>query len=146
MATGDVTVFDEAIAYMIDGGWETADILKCAIIDDTVDPTESDGPGPKLGDYTEVTAAGSYVVGGLSLGTLGDFITEAAGLMTADSAVDPTWAQDGLNDVDAWWGLIYNDTDATDLAIAFVELGGPVDMVAGDLTITWDAAGIFTIT
>jgi len=27
-----------------------------------------------------------------------------------------------------------------------VDLGGPVDMSAGDLTITWNASGIFTIT
>ena len=30
MATGDVTVFDEAKAFMIDGGWEASDDIKCA--------------------------------------------------------------------------------------------------------------------
>lgn len=143
MATGDVTVFNEAKAYMIDGGWEGADDLKCAILDNTTAPLVGD-VAPVLGDYTEVGTGGIYVAGGLSLGTLADFITESGGVMTADSAVDPSWAQDGGNDVDAWWGLIYHVV--TGLAIAFVELGGPVDMQAGDLTITWDGAGIFTIT
>ena len=65
--------------------------------------------------------------------------------MTFDSSVNPTWAQDASNDTDAYWALIYNDTDASDSAIGFVDLGGPVDMSAGDLTITWNALGILTI-
>ena len=145
MATGDVTVFDEAKAFMIDGGWEAADDIKCAILDNTLAPTAATAT-PALGDFTQVGTAGSYVAGGTSLGTLGTLVTEAAGVMTFDSATNPTWAQNALNDTDAWWGLIYNDTDLGDLAIAFVELGGPVDMSAGDLTITWNASGIFTIT
>jgi hypothetical protein len=144
MATGDVTVFDEAKAYMIDGGWEAADDIKCAILDNTTAPTASDTT-PALGDYTEVGAAGSYTAGGTSLGNLGTVVTEASGTMTFDSSTNPTWAQNGSNDTDAYWGLIYNDTQAGDPAIAFVELGGPVDMSAGDLTITWNASGIFTI-
>lgn len=145
MATGDVIVFDEAKAYMIDGGWEAADDIKCAVLDNTTTPAAGDTT-PALADYTEVGAAGSYTAGGTSLGNLGTAVTEAAGVMTFDSATNPTWAQNGSNDTDAWWGLIYNDTQAGDPAIAFVELGGPVDMSAGSLTITWNGSGIFTIT
>jgi len=65
--------------------------------------------------------------------------------MTFDSGTNPTWAADASNDTDAWWGIVYNDTDGTDRAIGFVELGGPVDMVAGSLTITWNSSGLFTI-
>ena len=39
MARGDVTVFEEALAYMIDGGWEAADDIKCAVLDNTATPT-----------------------------------------------------------------------------------------------------------
>lgn len=144
MAQGDVTVFDEAKAYMIDGGWESADDVKCAVLDNTTTPAAGDTT-PALGDYTEVGTAGTYVAGGTSLGSLGTLVTESAGTMTFDSSTNPTWAQDASNDTDAYWGLIYNDTDAGDLAIAFVDLGGPVDMTAGALTITWNASGIFTI-
>ena len=144
MATGDLIVFDEAKAYMIDGGWEAADDIKCAILDDTTTPAAADTT-PALGDYTEVGTGGTYVAGGTSLGNLGASVTEAAGTMTFDSATNPTWAQDASNDVDAYWALIYNDTQAGDPAIGFVELGGPVDMTAGDLTITWNASGLFTI-
>lgn len=144
MAQGDITFFDEAKAFMIDGGWEAADDIKCAILDNTTTPAAADAT-PALGDYTQVGSAGTYVAGGTSLGNLGTLTTEAAGTMTFDSATNPTWAQNASNDVDAYWALIYNDTDAGDLALCFVDLGGPADMSAGDLTITWNASGIFTI-
>ena len=144
MATGDFIVFEEAKAYLIDGGFEAADIIKCAILDNTTPPTASFAT-PALSDFTEVGAAGSYTAGGISLGDLGTLVTEAGGTMKFDSSTNPTWARDGSNDVDAWWGLVYNDTDAGDRAIGFVELGGPVDMSAGSLTITWNASGLFTI-
>lgn len=144
MATGDVTVFDEAKAYMIDGGWESTDDIKCAVLDNTTAPAAGDTT-PALGDYTQVGSGGTYTAGGTSLGNLGTCVTEAAGTMTFDSSTNPTWAQNASNDTDAYWGLIYNDTDASDRAIAFVELGGPVNMSAGALTITWNASGIFTI-
>ena len=145
MARGDVTVFDEAKAYMLDGDFGSSDTIKCAVLDNTATPTAAFAT-PALGDFTEVGASGTYVTGGTSLDTLGTCVSEAAGTMTFDSAVNPTWAQNASNDVDAYWGLIYNDTDAGDRAIAFVELDGPVDMTAGPLTITWNASGIFTIT
>ncbi len=144
MATGDVVVFDEAKAVMLDGGWEAADDIKCAILDNSTTPTAADAT-PALGDYTEVGAAGTYTAGGTSLGNIGTLVTESGGTMTFDSGTNPTWAADGSNDVDAHWGLIYNDTDGSNLAIAFVDLGGPVDMQAGSLTITWNGSGIFTI-
>jgi hypothetical protein len=145
MATGDVTVFEEAKAYMIDGGWAATDDFKVAILDNTTTPAAGDTT-PALGDYTQVGTAGSYTGGGTSLGNLGTLVTEAGGTMTFDSATNPTWAQNASNDTDAYWGLIYNDTQAGDPAIAFVELGGPVNMATGALTITWNASGIFTIT
>ena len=144
MATGDVTIFDEAMAYMLDGGWEAADDIKVAILDNTTTPTAAD-VSPALTDYTQVGSAGSYTAGGTSIGTWGTTITQTSGVTKFDSATNPTWTQNASNDVDAYWGLIYNDTDAGDAAIGFVELGGPVDMTAGDLTITWAAGGIFTI-
>lgn len=148
MATGDVTVFNEAKAWMIDGGWEAADVIKCAILDNTVAPTAATVT-PTLSDFTEVGTAGSYVAGGTSLGDLDTCVSQSGGVMTFDSATNPTWTQNASNDVDAYWGFIYNDTQTTpqaDPGVAFVELGGPVDMTAGDLTITWNASGIFTIT
>ena len=144
MATGDITFFEEALDTAFFGGWATSDDIKCAVLDNTTAPTAADAT-PALGDYTEVGTAGSYAAGGVSLGTWGALSTEAGGTLTFDSGTNPSWAQNGSNDTDAHWGLLYNDTQAGDPAFAFVELGGPVDMSAGSLTITWNASGIFTI-
>ena len=145
MARGDVTVFDEAKAYMLDGGWGSNDIIKCAVLDNTATPTAAFAT-PALGDFTEVGDSGTYVLGGAVIGTISVCVTEAAGTMTFDSAVNPTWAQNASNDVDAYWAIVYNFTDAGKDCLCFVDLGGPVDMSAGALTVTWNASGLFTIT
>lgn len=145
MARGDVVVFEEAKAKMISGNWASTDNFYCAICDNTVTPTAATAT-PVIGDFTQVGAGGTYVNNGTDLGALSALVSEAAGVMTFDSTVNPTWAQNPGNDVDAYWGIIYNFTDAGKDAVAFVDLGGPVDMTAGDLSITWAVAGIFTIT
>lgn len=144
MASGDITVFQEAMAKMLDGDWASTDHFYCAICDNTTTPTAATAT-PVLGDFTEVGAAGTYVAGGTDLGTLADLVTQSAGTMTFDSATNPTWAKDASNDSDAYWGIVYNYTDAGKDALLFVDLDGPVDMTAGDLTITWNASGLFTI-
>jgi hypothetical protein len=145
MARGEVVVFEEAKAKMIVGNWASTDEFWCAICDNTATPAAATAT-PVIGDFTQVGTGGTYVDGGLTLGALSALVSEAAGVMTFDSATNPTWAQDAGNDVDAYWGIIYNYTDAGKDAVAFVDLGGPVDMSAGALTITWSATGIFTIT
>lgn len=144
MAAGDVTVFNEAKAKMLDGDWASTDHFYIAICDNTAAPSASTTT-PTLGDFTEVGTSGTYTSGGTDLGTLATLVSESGGTMTFDSATNPTWAQDASNDADAYWGIIYNYTDAGNDALAFVDLGGPVDMSAGDLTITWNGSGIFTI-
>ena len=143
MATGDIVFFNEAKAYMLDGGWEAADDIKVAICDATTAPTAAT-VSPALGDFTQVGTAGTYVSGGTSIGTWGNLIAQSGGTVTFDSATNPTWAQNASNDTDATWGIIYNDTDAGDAALAYVELG-TVNMATGSLTITWNASGIATL-
>ena len=146
-------MFDEAKAKMLDGDWASTDAFYIAICDNTATPAAASAT-PVIGDFTQVGSAGTYVTNGTSLGdnaspqvhTLAALVTEAAGVMTFDSGTSPTWAQDASNDVDAWWGIVYNFTDANKDCLCFVELGGPVDMSAGALTITFNAAGLYTIT
>lgn len=145
MALGDVVVFNEALGFLFDGGFEAADDIKVAICDNTTAPTQSTA-SPALGLFTQVGTGGSYVAGGTSLGTLGTCVTQSSTTMTFDSATNPTWPANAGNDTDAYWGIIYNDTDGTDRAIAYVDLGGPVNMQTTALTITWNASGIFTVT
>lgn len=142
MARGDITIFQEAMDYLNDGTFDPTDVIKVAILDNTTPPAEDDTT-PALGDYTEVGTGGTYVAGGQSIGTLADCVSQAGGTMTFDSATNPTWAQDAGNDTDAYWALIHNSTK--DKAIGFVDLGGPVDMSGGPLTVTWHEDGVYDI-
>lgn len=146
MAVNDLVVFEEAKATMLEGDWASTDVFYCAVLENTTVPTAAFAT-PTLADFTEVTAAGSYTAGGVSIGTLASCVTEAGGVMTFNSLeADPTWAQNASNTATAYWGLVYNFTDAGNDALCFIDLGGPVDMTAGSLTITWNASGLFTIT
>ncbi len=145
MATGDLIVFEEAKATMLEGDWAASDVFHCAIMDNTTPPTAAFA-APVFSSFTEVTAAGSYTATGESLGALSTLVSEAGGVMTFDSGTNPTWAQNGSNATDAFWAVVYNFTDAGKDALCFIELGGPVDMSAGALTVTWNGSGLYTIT
>lgn len=142
MSQGDVVVFNEGKLALLDGTHDLdTHVMKLAICDNTTAPTASTAT-PALADFTQVGAAGSYTAGGT---TLTITLAESAGTVTFDSTTNPTWAQHASNDTDAYWGILYNSSVAGDPAIAYVDLGGPVNMSAGDLTITFNAAGIFTL-
>ena len=147
MARGDVTVFEEAKATMIEGGWEPTDEIWVGIVTDVCVVSDA-VPAYAAGgttNYTAIATAGTYAAGGLLLDTLEDMVTEAGGTMKFDAPVtDPTWAQNGANPQNGDHAVIYHKT--TGLCLAMVDLDGPIDMQAGDLTITWNVAGIFTIT
>jgi len=147
MARGDVTVFEEAKAYIIDGGWEAADEIWVGIVTDVCVASDA-APAYSAGgttNYTPIATAGNYAAGGELLDTLGNMVTEAGGVMTFDdTGASVTWAQDGANPQDGDHAVIYHKTSG--LCIAMIDLDGPIDMQAGDLTITWNGSGIFTIT
>ena len=147
MARGDLTVFEEAKAYMIDGGWEAADEIWIGLVTDVCvvsDPLPAYGAGGTT-NYTAIATAGEYAAGGLLLDTLANMVTEAGGVMTFDdTGASVTWAQNGASPQNADHAVIYHKT--TGLCIAMIDLDGPIDMQAGDLTITWHGSGIFTIT
>jgi len=143
MATGDLIVFDEAKAKMLDGDWASTDNFYCAVFTNAVPPTAAFG-GPQFGDFTEVTATAAYLTGGTDLGTLATLVTEVGGTMTFDSTTNPTWASNAGGSADASWAIVYNFTDANKDALCFIELG-TVSMIAGSLTITWNGTGMFTL-
>jgi hypothetical protein len=151
MAQGDLLVFEEAMAYMLDGDFANDDAIWLAITSDT--PTASDAIPGMHGDatttYTPIATAGEYDAGGQLLCAWSAFITEAGGTVTADDTdATATWAQNGASPQNGKYGVVYNITDGKKRAICFIDLNNTavVDMQAGPLTITWDVAGMFTIT
>ena len=146
MARGDLTLFEE-FAHQIGAEQHnfSSDTLKLGIIDNTLAPVASMAT-PTWGDYSanEVTAAGGYVANGITL--TGVTWTEAAGVATLDDTGNISLAQNASGFTDGYWGILYNDTNGTDMAIAFLDLGGPVSEQTGPITINWGAAGILTTT
>lgn len=152
MAAGDLAVFDEAFAYMLDGDFGSGDIIKLALITNAVVPTSADAvPGMNAGattTYTEVTAGGGYTAKGEALDTIANMVVEAARTMTFDdTGASVIWTQNGASPTNARYAIGFNSSDTgLERAIFWIDLGATVDLTAGDLTITWNASGIFTIT
>ena len=153
MAVGDLTLFEE---WLVDDGegdvhdYEV-DVFKMALITNGVTPTAADAtPMWSVGsgvdyDGNEVGTGGAvYVAGGLTLAN--PSYVEAAGVATFDADDPAVITQDAAGFNNAYWAIIYNDTATNINAIAFIELGGPVSQVAGPVTITLNASGIFTKT
>lgn len=145
MAQGDLVVFNTAKEWLADGTFDLdTNTFKCAVLDNTTAPTAATAT-PTLSDFTEVGTGGTYVAGGTTLTVTW---VESSGTVTFDSSTNPSWAQNAGNDTDAYWGLVYQSglhNGTTDAALCYIDLGGPVDMTAGDLTITFNASGIFTL-
>lgn len=141
MAVGDITVFEEAKAFMIDGGWEAADNMAINLLLATSTPTASDA-APDIGDYNLATTTEGEQV----LNTLANCVVESGGTMTFDDTdASVVWVQGGGNSTTCRWAVIFNTTQAGNEAICFVDLGSNRDLSAGSITITWNASGIFTI-
>jgi hypothetical protein len=145
MAQGDLTVFEE---FAKDIGSErhnfSSDSLKLGLIDSTAAPTAADAT-PVWGDYSGNEVSGSgYVAGGATLG--GVTWTEASGVATLDDTSNVTWSQNASGPTNIYYGVLYNDSDASDAAICYIDMGGPVSLQDGDVSVTWNASGILTVT
>lgn len=92
----------------------------------------------------EVTGTG-YTAGGAALATVTVSYTGATNVFMLDAA-DTSWA---ASTITARYAVIYDSSPATDATrplIGYVDFGADVSSTAAAFTITWDAAGIFTIT
>lgn len=89
----------------------------------------------------EVTGTG-YTADGALLGSKTN--TAASGVYTFDAA-DTTWTSSTIT---ARYAILYKDTGtaSTSPLIGYVDFGGDVSSTSSDLTIQWNASGIFYIT
>ena len=144
MAQGDLTVFEEFRLYIGDGSHDlNSDSFKVALI--TTLPTAA-AATPDLADFTEVSGT-NYTAGGESSAAT---YTEAGGTATFDLA-DVSWTQHASGPTNIVAALIYNTTHAgTNDAVAFIDMttdGGstPISLADGDISITFNASGVFTL-
>lgn len=155
MARGDLVMFEEFVKYLggtlvsqkgmdFDAG---GDAFKLGLIDSTATPTAALAT-PVWGDLSANQVSGSgYTAGGATLAS--QSYNEASGTATFD-ATDVTWSQasGGTSGfTGAYWAILYDDTitSPADPAVCFVDMGGPVNNNDGDVTVSWNASGIFTV-
>lgn len=148
MARGDVTIFDEAKLAIANGEIDLGtDVINLGLINNVAAPTAGDalphwgGTGTTNHFLNEVSTAGGYT-GAVDITVNA---TEAAGTVTIDPTNNPTFLQNGSGATDIFWAIIYDNTIASKRAIAFLDMGGAVSVVDGDVTITWNASGLFTM-
>ena len=146
MARGDFTLFGEFGRDGFKGLHDlSTDVISMGIITTAVTPVSSQ-TDPKWGTYSanEVSTDDSQYPGPITL--TGVTLTTVSSLVTMfdSSAIELT--QNSSAFTDAGWGIIYNNSHSSDLAIGFVDLGGPVDLTGGPITITPNSSGWARIT
>ena len=148
MARGDVHWF---AAYGLGSGIFTTsvnlstDTIKLGFVSNGVtvsaalaDPRWGTGGTTTLSAF-EVATGSVYIAGGPTLTSVTWSLT---GTTVAISAANVTIAQDVNGFSTAYWAIGYDNTSANKYGLFFVDLGGPVGISAGALTITWNAGGV----
>jgi len=122
--------------------WDT-DSIKVMLTTSTYTP-DQDSHIYKSSVTNEVTGTG-YTAGGATLANKTIGYTAGTNVIKLD-ADDTVWS---ASTITARYAIIYDDTPATDATkplIAYVDFGADAVSSAGTFTITWDAAGICTVT
>ena len=142
MAQGTAALFNEYSEEVARGthAWATH-VYKIALITTLPVITQTT---PTLSDFTVVTG-GSYASVTATVS-----ISRVLAQTTIDITNNPTWSQDGSGPTNIRAALIYNDTDASDKAVGFIDMTTdsgttPVSMQAGDVSLTFNASGFTTI-
>jgi hypothetical protein len=93
---------------------------------------------------TEATTGTGYTAGGATLA--GVAVTTVTTNDAKFDADDVTWTASG-GSITASYAVIYNDTDANDPPVAFIDFDGSQSAGDGtDFKIAWNASGIVTFT
>lgn len=119
------------------------DTLKVMLCTSTYTP-DQDTHQYKSSVTNEVTGTG-YTAGGAALTSVVVSYTAATNVYMLDAA-DTSWAGSTIT---ARYAVIYDSSPATDATrplIGYVDFGADVSSTGAAFTITWDPAGIFTVT
>ena len=88
----------------------------------------------------------NYTAGGNTVSNVTVSAPDAAGVVTVDGNDPATWLQSATGFNNARIAILYQDTGnpATSPLIAYADFGADQGNVSGDLTLQFDANGIFT--
>lgn len=98
-------------------------------------------------DIGATWSTANYTTGGAALTS--QSYSEASGTATFDAS-SVTWSQDAslASSTGANTAILYNtntSSASTQYAVCKIDLGGPIHLKDGDITISWNASGIFTV-
>lgn len=141
-----VTAFFYGLAHQ--SAWQgkinaTSDTLKVMLC--TSGYTPSQDTHQFKSDITSEVAGTGYTAGGNTLTTVALAYTGATNTLKL-SADNVTWSSSTIT---ARYAVIYDSTPATDATrplIGYVDFGADVSSSNGPFTITWNAAGVATVT
>lgn len=120
-----------------------SDALKVMLCTSSYTP-DQDAHRYKSSITNEVTGTG-YTAGGATLGSVTIGYTGATNVLKIDAA-DTSWT---TSTITARYAVIYDSTPGTDATrplIGYVDFGVDIVSTSGTFLITWDAAGIATVT
>ena len=137
-----ISLYNHTAKLFADGSNAAGDTYKVALYTAaTFDATNTTLAGVSK---TEVAGSFGYTTGGQALAGLA--VTTVTTNDAKFDANDLTWTASG-GAITASYAILYNDTDANDPPVAFIDFGASES--AGDGTefkIIWNASGIFTFT
>lgn len=123
--------------------WDT-DVIKVMLCTSSYVP-DQDTHRYKSSVTGEVSGTG-YTAGGATLTSVTVAYNASTNTVTIDSA-DTVWANSTI--ANARYAVIYDSSPATDATrplIAYADFGADFSSTAGPFTLSWDAAGIATLT
>ena len=135
-----VSLFNHTAKRFADGANAVGDTYKVALYTAaTFDATDTTLAGITK---TEVVDGDGYTTGGVALTNVAvTTVTTNGAKFDAD---DASWSASG-GPITAEFAIIYNDTDADDPPVAFIDFGASESASDGtDFLIVWNASGIFT--
>lgn len=130
--------------FQLDGtaviDWNT-DTMKLALTTSTYVPSAT--THQYFSSITNQVTGTNYTTGGSTIGTI--TVNESGGTATVDGA-DVTFSQSGSGFANARFGIIYKDTGVagTSPLMGYIDFSTDKGNVSGDLTIQWNASGMFT--
>ena len=162
MAQGTLALFDEFAESIGDGRIDLdTDTFKVGFVTLQVGGTPSIaktdavpcwGAGGTTNIATsEVTPGGGYTVGGDALASVTWTASGSSPRVAKFDAADNVWTSAASGDpATIKTAVVYSDTAANKDCVAYVDMTADgttaISLLAGDITITWGAGGIFTVT
>ncbi len=137
-----ISLYNHTAARFADGSNAVGDTYKVKLLTAaTFDATHTTLAGT---GGTEATTGTGYTAGGAAL--TGVAVTTVTTNDAKFDANDATWTASG-GSITASYAILYNDTDANDPPVAFIDFGASESAGDGtDFKVVWNASGIFTFT